>query len=213
MMVVVFPSMVIPLFVGRDKSVNALERAMSTDKRYSWPRPKPRLTIRRVGHIQGGNGRKHPPDPQAAGRHREGAGGRGCPGPGCSTSSPIRNTLRTGGTARRTPGRARRNGGLASQRSGTAFENYAKHNKKINQEILDAVAAVEQSSRLADTIAPYMPFKVELKQQLLETLPVGQRLESCLVRFVPSWKSSRRKSLIKGRQEADGEDPARVLPH
>src|SRR5208337_5642669 len=59
----------------------------------------------------------------------------------------------------------------------SAFEAYSKHNKKITQEILDAVAVVESASRLADTVAYYMPFKHEVKQKLLETLSVLERIE------------------------------------
>ena len=75
--VVVFPHMVIPLFVGRDKSIAALEEAMAADRdillaaqkeaRVNEPGPD---DIHGVGH-----GGHHHPAPQAARRHGEGAGG------------------------------------------------------------------------------------------------------------------------------------------
>jgi len=52
----------------------------------------------------------------------------------------------------------------------SSFEAYSKHNKKITQEVLDAVAAGRNASRLADTVSSYMPFKLEAKQKLLENV-------------------------------------------
>ncbi len=57
------------------------------------------------------------------------------------------------------------------------FEQYLKLNKKIPPEILSSLAGIEEPGRLADTISAHLSLKVEDKQELLETLDVGQRLE------------------------------------
>ncbi len=198
--IVVFPSMVIPLFVGRDKSVNALERAMSTDKKIFLSAQTKAKTdnpgesdIYRVGTVANilqilrlpdgtvkvlveGEVRARVlhfiPHPEYFYVQLE------------QLPEPQGEVIETEALRR-------------SVR--TAFENYAKHNKKITQEILDAVSAVDQSSRLADTIASYMPFKLELKQQLLETLPVGQRLEKLFGHIRSELEIIQTEERIKGR--------------
>lgn len=198
--IVVFPSMVIPLFVGRDKSVNALERAMSTDKKIFLSAQTKAKTdnpgesdIYRVGTVANilqilrlpdgtvkvlveGEVRARVlhfiPHPEYFYVQLE------------QLPEPQGEVVETEALRR-------------SVR--TAFENYAKHNKKITQEILDAVAAVDQSSRLADTISSYMPFKLELKQQLLETLPVGQRLEKLFGHIRSELEIIQTEERIKGR--------------
>ena len=57
------------------------------------------------------------------------------------------------------------------------FEQYIKLNKKIPPEVLSPLAGIEEPGRLADTIAAHLTLKVDDKQELLETLDVGTRLE------------------------------------
>ena len=57
------------------------------------------------------------------------------------------------------------------------FEQYIKLNKKIPPEVLSSLAGIEEPGRLADTIAAHLSLKIEEKQDLLETLDVGTRLE------------------------------------
>lgn len=57
------------------------------------------------------------------------------------------------------------------------FEQYIKLNKKIPPEILSSLAGIEEPGRLADTIAAHLSIKVDDKQQLLESINVGLRLE------------------------------------
>ncbi len=57
------------------------------------------------------------------------------------------------------------------------FEQYIKLNKKIPPEVLSSLAGIEEPGRLADTICAHLTLKVEDKQELLETLDVGSRLE------------------------------------
>jgi len=59
----------------------------------------------------------------------------------------------------------------------STFENYVKLNRKIPQEILNSLTGIEEPSRLTDTIAAHLPLKVEQKQKILEMNVVTERLE------------------------------------
>ncbi|MGH9390643.1 MAG: LON peptidase substrate-binding domain-containing protein, partial [Vicinamibacteria bacterium] len=60
------------------------------------------------------------------------------------------------------------------------FENYVKLNKKIPPEMVMSVAAIDDAARLADTIVAHLGIKIEDKQQLLEILDAAERLEKVL---------------------------------
>jgi ATP-dependent Lon protease len=60
------------------------------------------------------------------------------------------------------------------------FDQYVKLNKKVPQEILSSLGGIDDPSRLADTISAHLPVKLEQKQRLLEMVDVVQRLESLL---------------------------------
>ncbi|MEF3193731.1 MAG: endopeptidase La [Halothiobacillaceae bacterium] len=57
------------------------------------------------------------------------------------------------------------------------FENYVKLNKKIPPEILTSLAGIDDPSRLADTIAAHMPLKLDEKQRILEMTSISERME------------------------------------
>ncbi len=57
------------------------------------------------------------------------------------------------------------------------FENYVKLNKKIPPEILTSLAGIDDPSRLADTIAAHMPLRLEEKQRILEMTSIAERME------------------------------------
>src|SRR5512135_3203126 len=63
------------------------------------------------------------------------------------------------------------------------FDQYVKLNKKIPPEILTSLAGIEEPGRLADTIAAHLPMKLELKQEILELFDVGERLEKLLAQL------------------------------
>lgn len=60
------------------------------------------------------------------------------------------------------------------------FEQFIKLNKKIPPEVLASLAGIDEASRLTDTIAAHLTLKVEDKQELLEILDVGERLEKLM---------------------------------
>lgn len=60
------------------------------------------------------------------------------------------------------------------------FEQYIKLNKKIPPEVLASLSGIDEASRLTDTIAAHLTLKVEDKQEMLEMLDVGERLEKLM---------------------------------
>jgi len=60
------------------------------------------------------------------------------------------------------------------------FEGYVKLNKKVSSEVVAAVTQIEDFSKLADTIASHLAVKISDKQEILEMASVAKRLEKCL---------------------------------
>ncbi len=60
------------------------------------------------------------------------------------------------------------------------FESYVKLNKRVSSEIVGAVTQIDDPSKLADTVASHLSVKIPDKQDVLETLSVAKRLEKCL---------------------------------
>ncbi|GLI91832.1 endopeptidase La [Methylocystis echinoides] len=60
------------------------------------------------------------------------------------------------------------------------FESYVKLNKRVSSEIVGAVTQIDDPSKLADTVASHLSVKIAEKQDVLETLNVARRLEKCL---------------------------------
>ena len=79
------------------------------------------------------------------------------------------------------------------------FEQYVKLNKKIPQEILTSLNAIEEASRLADTVAAHLPLKLEQKQQMLESIPVVERLEALLSQLETEIDILQVEKRIRGR--------------
>ena len=177
--VVVFPHMVISLFVGRDKSMRALEQAMEADKQILLLAQKSAETD----------------DPDAGDLYTVG------------TLAQVLQLLKlpdgtikvlVEGSARvHVDGIVERDGALHGRgeliEAGSArsdreveavartltsqFEQYVKTNRKLPPELLTTLSGIDDPSRLADTIAAHLGARLSDKQQLLETLEVGQRME------------------------------------
>jgi len=179
--IVVFPTMVVPLFIGREKSIAALEHAMGQEKFVLLCTQK--------------DARRD--EPKEAEIHRVG------------TLATILQMLRLpDGTVKvlvEGKFRAKIVQYLANpyffqveveelleiweptpelealRRSVVgSFETYTKLNKKVSQEAFQTVATIDEPSRLADTIAGHLAIKSEDKQRLLETLEPVKRLETVL---------------------------------
>ena len=179
--VVVFPHMVIPLFVGRQKSIKALETAMESGKSIllvaqksaANDEPKPE-ELYEVGSVAGilqmlklpdgtvkvlveGSQRARVSEVIDVKTHFTGVAEMVAP---LSMDHPEVEAMR------RT---------LLAQ-----FEQFVKLNKKIPPEVLTSFAGIDDAGRLADTIAAHLPLKLEQKQQILEMFDVKQRLEHLL---------------------------------
>ncbi|MBL0122525.1 MAG: endopeptidase La [Betaproteobacteria bacterium] len=179
--VVVFPHMVIPLFVGRPKSIKALEAAMEEGKNVVLiaqksaanddPTPEDLYDVGSVASIL--QMLKLPDGTVKVlveGVHR----------------ARIKQVLnvKENYEAEVTPilqGDGDNNEVEAMRRSLFAqFDQYVKLNKKIPPEVLTSLSGIESASRLSDTIAAHLPLKLEQKQQILENFDVPSRLEQLL---------------------------------
>jgi len=183
--VVVFPHMVIPLFVGRDKSMRALEQAMEADKRIILLAQKSAETD----------------DPAAADLYTVGTLAQVLQLlklPDGTIKVLVEGTARIsvtnvverdgslygqGEEVESTDGREPREIEAVARSLMGLFEQYVKTNRKLPPELLQTLAGIDEPSRLADTIAAHLGVRLSDKQRLLETIEVGERLE-LLVGFV-----------------------------
>ncbi|MBP0445663.1 endopeptidase La [Roseomonas sp. SSH11] len=176
--IVVFPHMIVPLFVGREKSVRALESVMREDKQI--------LLLAQRNAAQD--------DPEAGDLFEVG------------TVSTVLQLLKLpDGTVKVLVEGGRRARVVGWKETGThfeafaetieetspeprevealsrsvvsQFEGYIKLNKKIAPEVLVSINQIEEPAKLADTVAAHLNLKIAEKQELLETVGVPARLE------------------------------------
>ncbi|MCF7223446.1 endopeptidase La [Marilutibacter chinensis] len=177
--VVVFPHMVIPLFVGRDKSIRALDVAMEADKRILLVAQKSAETD----------------DPGADDLYATG------------TLAQVLQLLKlpdgtikvlVEGVSRVNVDQVEERDGLLSGRAEVVapvldrdpreleaisrslmglFEQYVKTNRKLPPELIQTLSGIDEPGRLADTIAAHLGVRLSDKQKLLETHGIGERLE------------------------------------
>ncbi len=211
--IVVFPHMIVPLFVGREKSIRALEEVMKTDK----------LILLATQMTAADD------DPATEAIFTTG-----------TLASVLQLLKLPDGTVKvlvegqvraKVQGYTRTDDFYeadaeaileepvdkveveALARSVVAeFEGYVKLNKKISPEVVAAVTQIDDYSKLADTIASHLAVKINDKQAVLETISIAKRLEKCLALMESEiLGSAGRKTHPHPCQAADGEDPARVL--
>ncbi|APG90677.1 endopeptidase La [Sinorhizobium americanum] len=179
--IVVFPHMIVPLFVGREKSIRALEEVMGTDKQ-----------IMLATQINATDD-----DPEASAIYRVG------------TIANVLQLLKLpDGTVKvLVEGRARAEIDRYTTRDDfyeavahvlhepeedpveiealsrsvvSEFESYVKLNKKISPEVVGVASQIDDYSKLADTVASHLSIKIVEKQEMLETTSVKMRLEKAL---------------------------------
>ena len=179
--VVVFPHMVIPLFVGRAKSIKALESAMEEGKsivlvaQKSAAKDEPSVDdMYRIGSLANILQMLKLPDGTVKvlveGTQR--ARVIGVVDDKSHFDASIDIIPADGPLAPEAEAMRR---ALLSQ-----FDQYVKLNKKIPPEILTSLAGIDDAGRLADTIAAHLPLKLEQKQEVLEIFDVRERLEHLL---------------------------------
>jgi len=208
--VVVYPHVVIPLFVGREKSIQALDVAMKADKRIM-------LVAQKQADVD---------DPKADDLYHFG------------TLATILQLLKLpDGTVKvlvEGVDRARidlvhpgefysadvtllpdldqydeKEMDVLTRSVISQFEQYVKLNKKVPPEVLTALAGIEQPGRLADTVAVHMALKLAEKQKILEILEVKGRLEHILVAIEGEMDVLQIEKRIRGRVKAQMEKSQR----
>ena len=198
--VVVFPHMVIPLFVGRPKSIKALEAAMEGGKSIMLVAQK--------------NASKD--EPSASDIHQIGC-----------LSGILQMLKLPDGTVKVLVEGSRRGRILSIQDNGAhfvcevapieaptgpipevealrrailaQFDQYVKLNKKVPPEILASLSGIDDPGRLADTIAAHLPIKIEQKQGILEIVGVPERLEKLLAQIETELDILQVEKRIRGR--------------
>jgi ATP-dependent Lon protease len=198
--VVVFPHMVIPLFVGRPRSIKALELAMEAGNNIM-------LVAQKFAS-------KDDPTPDDLYEI-------GCAAsilqmlklPDGTVKVLVEGTQRarilqvsdvdTHFVAQVVSVQADEGAGAESEALRRAvvaqFEQYVKLNKKIPQEILTSLSGIDHAGRLADTIAAHLPLKLEQKQQMLEVIGTSERLESLLSQLESEIDILQVEKRIRGR--------------
>jgi len=198
--VVVFPHMVIPLFVGRPRSIRALEAAMESGKSIMLAAQKSagkddptaddvyeigcvatilqmlKLPDGTVKVLVEGAQRARVQSIQDAETHFT---SEILPIAPDQNQSPEIEALRRA---------------IVSQ-----FEQYVKLNKKIPPEILTSLGGIDDPGRLADTIAAHLPLKLEQKQNMLEIFPTAERLEALLAQLETEIDILQVEKRIRGR--------------
>ena len=179
--VVVFPHMVIPLFVGRAKSIKALEAAMEAGKRIvlvaqkSAAKDEPATEdIYRIGSIANILQMLKLPDGTVKVLVE-----------GIQRAKVIRvvdDQSHLDAQIETVPVDEHPDSEAEAMRRAliNQFDQYVKLNKKIPPEILTSLAGIDDAGRLADTIAAHLPLKLEQKQEVLEIFDVRKRLEHLL---------------------------------
>jgi ATP-dependent Lon protease len=179
--IVVFPHMIVPLFVGREKSVRALEEVMNEEKQILL------LTQKNASDD----------DPQADGLYRIGTLATvlqllKLPDQTVRVLVEGKQRARVKAFAPRNdffqaaieplPDQAGDPGEVEAllRTAKTNFESYIKLNKKVPTETLASVAQIDDAAKLADTVASHLTVKILDRQQLLETLNTQERLERVL---------------------------------
>jgi ATP-dependent Lon protease len=179
--VVVFPHMVIPLFVGRPKSIKAMEIAMEAGKsimlaaQKSAAKDEPAAEdMYQIGCIANILQMLKLPDGTVK------VLVEGCQRAVIKEIEDQRSHYVA--VARPVPADASDNNEVEAMRRAlvTQFDQYVKLNKKIPPEILTSLGGIEEAGRLADTVAAHLPLKLEQKQQVLEMFDVKARLEHLL---------------------------------
>ncbi len=184
--VVVFPHMVIPLFVGRPKSIKALEAAMETDRRIMLVAQKAAAkddplvtdmfdvgcvsTILQMLKLPDGTVKVLVEGLQRAGVNKIEDGELHFSANVTPIEAEAEPVVKARGKASEIEALRR---AVMQQ-----FDQYVKLNKKIPPEILTSITSIDDAGRMADTIAAHLPLKLDNKQSVLSLSNVKARLEN-----------------------------------
>lgn len=209
--VVVFPHMVIPLFVARERSVKALEETMGGDKKIL-------LVTQRNSEIE-------EPKPSELYNH--------------GTMASILQMLRLpDGTTKvlvegiervqvtefvddqgylaghwtlteASTGESKHDIDINTRSLMDMFEQYVKLSRKVPPELMTTLSGIEDPSRLADTIAAHLGVKIEDKQEILETGPIIKRMQRLMTLIEGEMDVLKLEKRIRGRVKSQMEKSQR----
>ena len=176
--VVVYPHMVIPLFVGREKSILALEAAMAVDKRILLVAQKNAQTddpkdedVYSVGTVANVLQLLKLPDGTVKvlveGDFRA----------KISTIDSSNGYTQATLESLEILGLDERERDVLVRATLAQFDNFVQLSKKVPGEVLNSISGIQDSGRLADTMAAHLSLKLEDKQRILETVEERERLE------------------------------------
>lgn len=198
--VVVFPHMVIPLFVGRPKSIRALEIAMENDKTIMLAAQRTAAKddpaaedIYEIGCVATILQMLKLPDGTVK-VLVEGAYRARIDDVQEEETYLTANIHSVESTGENEPEIEAMRRAIVQQ-----FEQYIKLNKKIPHEVLVSLSSIEEQGRFTDTIAAHLPLKLEQKQVVLEMVNVGRRLEYLLERLEGELDILQVEKRIRGR--------------
>ncbi|WP_411713385.1 endopeptidase La [Neisseria weaveri] len=198
--VVVYPHMVLPLFVGRAKSIAALDMAMENDELVF-------LLAQKDAGIE---------EPEITDLHTMG------------TVARVLQVLKLpDGTVKVLVEGIRRARAVSVEDTGelfvadtetvqegdfdgadmealrrtllSQFEQFAKLNKKIPTEVVNTIHGITENGRLADTVAAHLQLKLEQRQEILETTDIAERIECLLARLEAELDIMQVEKRIRGR--------------
>ncbi|MBT4489575.1 MAG: endopeptidase La [Rhodospirillaceae bacterium] len=176
--IVVFPHMIVPLFVGREKSVRALEDVMSDDKQILLVTQKSAAQddpgpddIYQVGTIASVLQLLKLPDGTVKVLVEGGARAK------IASYTQNEAFFEAHGELVAETGEEGEDVEALARTVTSQFEQYVKLNRKIPPEVLVSVNQIEEPAKLADTVASHLALKIPEKQDLLEIVSVLERLE------------------------------------
>ncbi len=176
--VVVYPHMVIPLFVGREKSIVALEKAMADDKQVLLVAQKDasvdspeQQDLYSVGTVAAILQLLKLPDGTVKvlveGRQRA----------NITAIAEADDFYQAEFTAVETAAPSEREAEILTRSLLNRFDQYVNLSKKVPAEVMTSLSGIEEPGRLADTVAAHMALDLSQKQEILEIAEVRQRLE------------------------------------
>src|SRR3954447_13737549 len=179
--IVVFPHMIVPLFVGREKSIKALEEVMGAEKQILLATqmnaadddPEPDA-IYDVGTLANVLQLLKLPDGTVKVLVEDASRAR-------ITDFTQRTDFHEGrAVVLEEPAEEEVEIEALARSVVSDFENYVKLNKKISPEVVGAASQIDDYSKLADTVASHLAIKIPEKQEMLGTLSVKERLEKAM---------------------------------
>lgn len=198
--IVVYPHMVVPLFVGRERSITALEYAMDSEKQVVLITQKdpsedsPKVDdVYQVGTLANILQMLKLPDGTLK------VLVEGVTRVGLVNPQEGDEFMQTAVELVEAPLPDKQESDALSRSALSLFEQYVNLSKKIPSEVVSTVSAIEDSERLADTIASHMSLDLEQKQEILETADIIQRFDKLMNLMESEIDLSQIEHRIRGR--------------